>query len=201
MIVIVVTGGIGSGKSEACTFLSEEYGMPVYCADRMVKELYVKSPDLLMSIENELGTVFRNDDGTFSPSALAKVIFSDPSALAKVESLVFPLLTEDFSRWKQEHSGYKHVILESATILEKPQLKDLGDITLLIDAPVGIRAERAARRDAADIADVMKRMMAQPVMNDVSDGIIDAPADFVIVNDSTVAALHLKLRKFAENLV
>ena len=143
MKVIVVTGGIGSGKSSACRFLEKEYGWPVYYADSKVKELYVKSPDLLDSIEKELDCRFRNDEGVFVPSLLAAVIFSDKTALDKVEALVFPQLMADFDQWKSVYDS-PYVILESATILEKPALKGVGDITVLVDAPLGIRAARAA---------------------------------------------------------
>ena len=50
MKVLIVTGGIGSGKSSACRFLEKEYGWPVYSADSKVKDLYVTSPSLLDSI-------------------------------------------------------------------------------------------------------------------------------------------------------
>ena len=40
MKVLVVSGGIGSGKSTVCRMLENDYGIPVYEADRRVKELY-----------------------------------------------------------------------------------------------------------------------------------------------------------------
>ena len=167
MKVIVVTGGIGSGKSSACRFLEKEYGWPVYYADGKVKELYVKSPDLLDSIEKELDCRFRNDEGVFVPSLLAAVIFSDKTALDKVEALVFPQLMADFDQWKSVYDS-PYVILESATILEKPALKGVGDITVLVDAPLGIRAARAAARDSVSETEIIRRMSQQPLMNSLS---------------------------------
>lgn len=200
MKVIVVTGGIGSGKSSACRFLEKEYGWPVYYADNKVKELYVKSPDLLDRIEKELDCRFRNDDGAFVPSLLAAVIFSDKTALDKVESLVFPQLMIDFDQWKEGYDS-PYVILESATILEKPALKGVGDITVLVDAPLGIRAARAAARDSVSETEIIRRMSQQPLMNSLSLIGEYPDVDVVIMNDTTEADLHEKLRKMAENLL
>ena len=200
MKVVVVTGGIGSGKTAACSFLSGEFGWPVYCADERVKQLYVSSSGLLAAIERELDGIFRDEDGNFSPGELAKVIFDDASALAKVESLVFPVLTDDFMRWKNEQTDTQCVILESATILEKPQLKSLADVTVLIDAPVAVRAARAVLRDKASLANIQKRMQAQRLMNEISEGATKTYADFVIMNDSDLDELHENLRILAEKL-
>ena len=132
MNVVIMTGGIGSGKSIACRYLAEHYGWPVYEADRRVKELYLQHPTLLSDIENVLGVKLRNAEGDFDPKFLATMIFNDPVALLKVEEVVFPVLTEDFQKWKGLHKDRCFVVLESATILEKPQLKDMGDIVVLI---------------------------------------------------------------------
>ena len=201
MKIIVVTGGIGSGKSVACRFLSTEFGWPIYCADKKVKELYVKSPSLLKSIEESLKMSFRDRDGKFYPASLAAVIFSDSRALEIVEGLVFPELIEDFVLWQSEHKDAACVVLESATILEKPQLKGIGDVVLLIDAPLEVRLSRTVERDRTDADSVQRRMEVQGLMNDVSAGLVPPPADVVVMNDSSVEELYDRLRKFVENTV
>lgn len=201
MKVLVITGGIGSGKSLACTFLEKEYGWPVYTADSRVKDLYENHDDLVVSIEDALAGRFRDEYGHFIPAALASVIFTDRSALEKVESIVFPFLTGDFLNWKSQQTESSYVILESATILEKPSLRHLGDITLLIDAPLESRVMRAAERDGVSAGQVRRRTENQPLMNSISEGDVKAPVDVVIVNDSTEKEFYEKLRIFAENLL
>lgn len=201
MKVLIITGGIGSGKSSACRFLEKTFGWPVYSADSRVKELYVTSPGLLDRIEAELGRKFRDDKGLFVPQALASIIFFEPDALEKVESLVFPELTRDFEKWKADRIGCSHVILESATILEKPSLRHLGDVTILIDAPVDVRLSRTIARDCVTEEHVRRRMDKQPLMNAISDGRIKAEVDYVVLNDSCEAKLHERLTKIAEKLL
>lgn len=201
MKVLVITGGIGSGKSSVCGYLEKAYGWPLYEADAKVKSLYVTHPTLLDDIENSLGVTLRDDSGKFLPSLLASVIFNDSEALAKVEDLVFPVLAEDFQRWKSEHSDRDFVILESATILEKPQLKGMGDIVLLIDAPLDLRARRAAIRDDASIEKITQRMQAQTLMNKISSGTMTSPADYTIINAGSHEDLIANVNKLVEILL
>lgn len=201
MKVIVVTGGIGSGKSTACRILNEMYGWPVYSADDRAKALYLEAPTLLSDIETALGRSFRNGDGSFSPAQLAAVIFSDRTSLETVESLLFPLLKEDFMKWKDRQGDVGYVVLESATILEKSQLKNLGDFLLVVDAPKEVRVLRAADRDSVNVDKVRSRMMAQTLMNDVSDGVADVGADLVVLNDGSTEDLTEKLRILSKLLL
>ena len=201
MKVVIMTGGIGSGKSIACRYLAEHYGWPVYEADRRVKELYLQHPTLLSDIENVLGVKLRNAEGDFDPKFLATMIFNDPVALLKVEEVVFPVLTEDFQKWKELHKDRCFVVLESATILEKPQLKDMGDIVVLIDAPIEVRAMRAASRDGVSSENTRQRMKNQTLMNAISVGEVKSPADYLIINEKTPAELERKIDNLVKILV
>ena len=201
MKVVVVTGGIGSGKSMACTYLNNRYGWPVYEADSRVKDLYACHATLLAEIETALGANLRRDDGSLDPQALSAIIFNDSDALALVESIVFPVLLDDFEMWKSRHADSLFVVLESATILEKPQLSGIGDYVILIDAPVNVRLDRAASRDKSSYERVKLRMASQEMMNKISDGILKAPVDRVVENVGSVDDLREKLDEFVENVV
>lgn len=201
MKVLVITGGIGSGKSYACKYLHENYGWPVYEADSRVKRLYSEHKTLLSEIEVLLGRCFRDAERRFSPQLLASVIFDDPDALRKVESLVFPALSEDFEEWKKLHADKEVVILESATILEKPELSGMGDLILLIDAPVDVRLSRAVCRDGVSVEQVRSRMTHQTMMNEISEGNLQPCVDRVIINADSPEIFMQKLKEFAENIV
>ena len=200
-MIIVVTGGIGSGKSAVCGILSAEYDIPVYEADRKVKELYGKYPSLVLSIEDSLEMSLRDEQGRFVPSQLADRIFTDRDALEKVESLVFPLLKQDFCRWMEEHAEAVHHVFESATILEKPYFDGFGDLVVLVDAPLSLRIRRAAERDGADIDAVKRRSSNQALMNLLSQGVADERIGYVINNDSDIGSLHLKVDEFARKYI
>ena len=201
MKVVVITGGIGSGKSSVCAYLEKAYGWPVYEADAKVKQLYVTHPSLLTDIENTLGLSLRDEAGDFKPSLLASVIFNDRDALIKVEDLVFPVLSEDFEHWKSQHSDRDFVILESATILEKPQLKGMGDVTVLIDAPLQLRQQRASLRDGVSAEMISRRMDTQTLMNDISSGKVESPAQYTVINDGTYDDLTQNIDNLVKKLL
>jgi len=199
MKVLVVSGGIGSGKSTVCRMLENDYGIPVYEADSRVKELYNELPSMLLKIEQTLGESFRNGDGDFQPALMAARIFSDPDALQQVESVVFPVLTDDFARWKGMHIDREFVALESATILEKPALSGLGDVTIVVDAPLELRIERAAARNGASKESVRDRARSQVLMNSISAGHVLSSVDYVLKNDDDLLALDENLMKCMES--
>ena len=201
MRVLVVTGGIGSGKSKVCAILEEVYGFPVYDADSRVKGLYESDPEMLDSIEDALGQSFRTEDGRFSPYLLAERIFSDEEDLASVEQLVFPALIRDFKAWQAKAGNHDFIVFESATILEKEQFRGFGDVVMLVDAPMQLRLERACRRDSSTEDRVLARMSKQKLMNEFSEGLAMPEADVVIANTGDVEELKVKVTEYIDTLL
>lgn len=190
MEILVITGGIGSGKSEVCRILQECYSCGVYNADERVKFLYDMHPTLLNDIETLTGDSLRDGDGRFVPSRLSARIFSDRRLLKEVEKLVFPALMDDFRSWAEGYADDRFVVFESATILEKPELKGFGDKVVLVDAMVETRLERACLRDSAPRESIYARMLNQKMMNSISDGEMKPEVDAVIHNLGTLSDLR-----------
>lgn len=189
MEVLVITGGIGSGKTEVCRILQEIYGCGVYNADERVKMLYDVHPTLLDDIEKLVAEPLRDGEGKFVPSRLSARIFMDRNLLRQVEALVFPALVEDFETWAQQYSDTRFVVFESATVLEKPEFKGFGDKVVLVDSLVETRLERACMRDSAPRESVYARMLNQRMMNSISDGELQPEVDAVIHNLGTLTDL------------
>ncbi|MBP3203059.1 MAG: dephospho-CoA kinase [Bacteroidales bacterium] len=179
MKTVIVTGGIGSGKSAVCALLRER-GIPVYDCDRRAKELYLEQPALLRALEEQLGLRLLTPGGKLDRATLAGRIFADPSARESVEALLYPALLRDFKRWRARYRKPPFVALESAIILSKPVFDGIADAVVLVEAPVELRLERVMRRDGADAEAVRRRMSAQP---------LPARADAVIVNGASPQAL------------
>ena len=203
MRILAVTGGIGSGKSEVCRMLAAHGLQLQYNADARAKALYTECPGLLDSMEDALGCVLRAEDGTFIPSALAAVIFTDKGAMEKVEALLYPEMIRDFHKVMAEAAEDQIVVFESATFLEKKQFDGFADICLLVDAPFEVRLERACARDAASKDAVLARMRCQTLMNALSEGCSDPRIDYTVLNDGTRQELEdkvLKVLKEIENI-
>lgn len=201
MKVLVVTGGIGSGKSEVCRILRERGLVRQYNADARAKQLYTEYPEVLTSIEQALHTTLRDDDGNFVPSLLATLIFKDRSALEKVEEILFPVMKQDFEVFVSHAAEDETVVFESATILEKPFFDGFGDYVLLVDAPISLRLERACARDKATEEQIRERMRNQPLLNAMSEGEKCSRVDHVIMNDGSYAELEQKVVDFLNDKI
>ena len=159
MLTVIVTGGIGSGKSAVCALLRKR-GIPVYDSDSRVKELYASRRSLLPRLEKALGSPLRQADGTLDKARLAALIFSDEAARETLESIVYPILLKDFQRWRSRQKA-PFVVLESAIILSKPVFDGLAGAVVLVDAPEDIRIQRVMQRDGLSREAVVRRLSAQ----------------------------------------
>lgn len=180
MKVLVMTGGIGSGKSFVSSLFGS-MGVPVYDADSRVKELYMENSALLESVKSLLGerTV---KDGKIDKAYMASVLFREKESLRRLEEVLYPYLIEDFNRWKARHSEKEEilpfVILESAIILEKPMFEGIWDRVATVVAPLEERIERAMKRDG-----VSRESIEARINNQCSDQERIERSDFVIVSD------------------
>jgi len=192
MRTILITGGIGSGKTVVCGML-REYGFPVYDCDSAAKRLYDEDPALVEALEKATGASLRLPDGTFDKSSLAKVIFSDPDAMSKVESIVHPAVLRDFTAWRSRNAGGRGVVMESAIAMEKPLFDRQYDSVILVDAPIPVRIARACSRDGSEPAKIEARIRTQNY--DISR--IDA----VILNDSSLPVLRSRTLYILNNML
>ena len=167
MKTVILTGGMGSGKSAVCRYLSSR-GVPVYDSDARTKSLYDRDPFLVLRMEEVLQVSLRDPEGRLDRRRLAGIIFSDPVAKSRVESVVYPAVLDDFKRWKRWHrpKGWSYgsvpfVVLESAVILSSPIFDGLGDKVVLVDAPEDVRVRRSVERDHSDPAAVLRRIRQQ----------------------------------------
>ena len=191
MKTILVTGGIGSGKSEVCRHLVSR-GIPVYDSDARTKRLYDEVQGLATRVDAALGGGMLDAEGRLDRKALAAAIFSDREALRRLEAVVHPEVLADFLRWRDAHDAAA-VVMESAIAADLPLFKGVFDHVILVDAPEDIRLERACSRDGAPREAVLRRIRAQHQ----DPGLADA----VIVNDSTLEVLRSRTDKALEKLV
>jgi dephospho-CoA kinase len=197
MKTVILTGGMGSGKSAVCAVLKAR-GVPVYDSDSRTKSLYDRDPALVGALEAALGNGLRAADGRLDRAKLASLIFQDPARKAAVEAIVHPAVLADFRRWKRWHrpKGWTYgpvpfVVLESAIILSCPVFDGVGDRTVLVDASEEVRLARAVARDGSAPEAVLRRIRQQRfdlsrvdavISNDGSLEDLAAAADRVFLN-------------------
>ena len=191
MKTVILTGGIGSGKSAVCACLRAR-GVPVYDSDSRTKSLYDRDPALVGRLEAVLGVGLRTTEGCLDRRRLAGLIFSDPARKAAVEAVVHPAVLADFRRWKrwQRPKGWTYgpvpfVVLESAIILSCPVFDGIGDRTVLVDADEEVRLRRAVARDGSDPEDVLRRIRQQHFDPSRVDAVLRNDASLEALSDET----------------
>jgi dephospho-CoA kinase len=197
MLKVGLTGNLGSGKSLVAKIF-RILKVPVYNADDISKSFL--SDDI---VQEKLRITF--GQGVFSTTteidrkALAKIVFSDPLELNKLNAILHPLVKEDFRKWCNSHKGNPYIIQEAAIILESG-LKDEYDRIIHVSCPEEIAIERAIHRDSADRDQVLKRLRYQ-----WKDERKAAQSDYVILNDGfelvilQVLKIHDLLLKISQN--
>ena len=98
MAVIGVTGGIGSGKSTFSKMLADHLGARLFDADSAARELLESDPAVRQEITTELFAEAYTPDGKPDRAAIRRLVFHDPAAKARLESILHPRIRE---RWTQ----------------------------------------------------------------------------------------------------
>lgn len=184
MIKVLLTGGIGSGKSRVAGYF-REYGAFVYDSDSSARALYGSDAALRAKLAELFGAEVLTPEGVNAP-VLAGIIFNDASALEALEAVVHPAVKEDFQR-QAEASGREVAVMESAIAGSKPLFKDFFDVVVVVESPDQLRLERAILRGSTE-AEVRKRMEAQKT------SMLMEP-DVVIGNDKDLKTLEKQAKK------
>ena len=154
---IGITGGIGAGKSLVAEII-KAMGYPVYNSDERAKELTDSNPKIKAGLIHLFGIeIYQNDK--LNKFALAQAIFSDDSLRDKVNTLIHPIVREDFNLWTLAQNT-ELVFNESAILFETGAFKNF-DAIILVHAPTELRIKRIMKRDNCSENEVLKRMNSQ----------------------------------------
>ena len=191
-LIIGITGGIGSGKSTLSKLLRAE-GYSVYDTDLEARRLQNEHSTMRKKLIDMFGKDIYSEQG-LNRSALGKIVFAKPELLAKLTTIVHPLVLEDFNNWVINRFPKKMLFIESA-ILYESGFNKLVDKVILITADEAIRIERVVRRDGVTPEHVKARMA-----NQLSDKEKVSRADFVIYSDDNKPLID-KMRKIIVDLL
>ncbi|MCS7000255.1 MAG: dephospho-CoA kinase [Candidatus Kapabacteria bacterium] len=187
MLVIGLTGTIGSGKSEVARVL-QCAGVPVISSDEVAHTIMENDPDVIAALRARFGNTIVSSPGTLNRQRLAALVFG-PAAEHRVnrqfvEQLVHPRVLEQIAdQLRQlEQEGHTLAVVESALIYSAG-IEELFDYVVAVVAPEALRRERLRKRGMSD-TDFEYRQQQQ-----VSDDFLRAHADFVITNEGTLEDL------------
>ena len=183
MLLIGLTGGIGSGKSTVSARLAE-HGAVVIDADAIVRALQVPGTPVFQAMVERFGAEIVAPDGTLDRQAVADRVFGDAEALSDLGLIVHPAVADEIARRLDEETDTDHVV-----ILDVPLLVESGRNDLLALVVVDVEPEVAVRRLVAQRGMAEEDARARMAHQATRDARV-AKADYVLDNSGSLDALH-----------
>lgn len=188
MILVGLTGGIGSGKSTVSALLAIR-GAEIIDADVITREVQQPRSPVVEAIAGRFGEDVLDDDRALVRAKLAELVFSDPEALRALNVIVHPAVGAEINRRVNAlASTPKIVVLDIPLLTENPRTDLQGKI--VVDVPVDVQVERLVRYRGFSEADARARIARQASREDRNKG-----ADFVIDNSGRVGDLDAQVDK------
>lgn len=187
-----LTGGAGSGKSEAARRFSLE-GIPVIEADRVGHELLEPGGAAVDAVMASFGREITTD-GAIDRAKLAECVFGNEEALRRLNTLLHPLIIQEITRHVAAlaEAGHNTAIIEAALIAENAKRPPWLNGLIVVICREDIRIERLARLRGMDPRQARKRIEAQtPPEKKIP------LADWIIVNEDTLETLWSRVDEIA----
>jgi dephospho-CoA kinase len=192
LLFIGLTGGIGSGKSEALAAF-ERLGAATLSSDQVVHDL-LGTDELRDRLAERWGEAVLSE-GAVDRGAVAQIVFNQPDELRWLEQSLFPHVGARIAAWRaslnREASGPSVAVVEVPLLFEAG-IEDAFDMTVSVVADEALRAERAASRGHELVEGRAGRQLTQEEKA--------ARADHVIRNDGSLADLEQAVRALVEQL-
>lgn len=200
MLVVGLTGGIGSGKSAASAQF-ELLGRPIIDADIVAREVVEPGEAALTKIVEQFGPQMLSENGKLDRASLRETVFSDSKSREWLEQLLHPIIRNRIMEKIESYQGSApFAILASPLLLETDQHK-MVDHIIVVDVPESLQIKRVISRDKSNKEQVQRIMEAQLSRQnrlELADTVIDNSSDLENL-ENQIKLLDIKLRELAVN--
>jgi dephospho-CoA kinase len=194
MILVGLTGGIGSGKSTVSARLASR-GAVIIDADAITREVQLPGSDVVRELAERFGPEVLAADGSLERQALANIVFTDPEALKALNAIVHPAVGREMNRRMIEQRATTNVVvLDIPLLTENPREGLQGRI--VVDVPVETQVQRLVAHRGFDEADARARISRQASREDRL-----AKADFVVDNSGAPEDLDAQIDRLWDWLI
>ena len=186
MILVGLTGGIGSGKSTVSSMLAAR-GAEIIDADVVTRDVQGPGSPVVVAIAERFGTEVVDEAGALRRAELAAIVFADPDSLRDLNAIVHPAVGVEIKRRVDEVTATDKVVLLDIPLLTENPRGDLQGKSV-VDVPVDLQVERLVRYRGFTEADARARIARQSSREDrLKD------ADFVIDNAGDIEDLEAQV--------
>ncbi|HZB78324.1 MAG TPA: dephospho-CoA kinase [Actinomycetota bacterium] len=194
MLLVGLTGGIGSGKSTVARLL-ERRGATVIDADQLARAAIAKGTPGFDRVVDAFGPDVVRADGDLDRSALAARIFSDPAQKAALEAIVHPDVARRFGELVDGYRTSERIVVYVTPLLVELGLAPAFDVVVVVTASPHLRVSRVASERGLSPDDVRRRMAVQ-----ATDEQRVEVADVLIDNDGSLAELEHQVGRLWDDL-
>lgn len=181
--IVGLTGGIGSGKSAAAERFAT-HGAHIVDTDVIAHQLTAAHGKALPALQTAFGAAIIAADGALDRGAMREHVFADPTARARLEGILHPLIrTESARLCAQAQSDY--VILVVPLLVESAHWREYCDRVCVVDCPESLQVARVQSRSGLDTEQIRAIMAAQAGRETRL-----AAADDILDNSGSRAALE-----------
>jgi len=186
MLLVGLTGGIGSGKSTVARFLGGR-GAVILDADVFAREAVRAGSDAFAAVVARFGDDVVGPDSQLDRAKLASIVFADRAALADLEAIVHPEVRRVIADRLQAELDTDHVV-----VLVNPLLIEMGahrdcDVVVVISTEPETQVRRSVERGMEE-ADVRARLAAQLPIEERARG-----ADVLLDNEGSLGDLETEV--------
>ncbi|MBI4488969.1 MAG: dephospho-CoA kinase [Deltaproteobacteria bacterium] len=195
MKVIGLTGGIATGKSAVASLLSE-LGARIIDADELAREVVKPGREAWQDIVEAFGTEILREDKTIDREKLRKIVFRDPKARKRLESITHPhirtLAQQRIQNLAAEGAG---IIVYEAPLLFENQVHLWLRPVILVACDLATQKHRLRERDGLNEEEIQQHLKAQMSLEEKRK-----LADFIIENNGDLEELRRKVQEVWEKI-
>ncbi|MGB9627020.1 MAG: dephospho-CoA kinase [Thermodesulfobacteriota bacterium] len=196
MLIVGLTGGVGSGKTVVSQTLKEE-GAYLIDADQIARELVRPNTPTWNELIQIFGKEILKEDGSIDRKRLAQRVFSNPKERNLLNQMIHPRIKEEINRRKEEiikKDPKAIIIIDGALLVELGEHREM-DRVIVVFAPDDQRIERVRRRDGMSEEEA-KRVISSQMPQEEKLKV----ADFVIRNEGSLEETRQKAKELFREL-
>ena len=194
MLLIGLTGGIGSGKSTVARLL-EKRGAVVFDADLFAREAVEPGTPGHAAVIERFGADVLAPGGELDREALASIVFADPAARRDLEQIVHPEVRRLFAEGSEAYRDTDRVVVFSAPLLVETGMHTAFEILVVVSATVATQIDRLMRQRGMSEPSIRARIDAQAPLEDKA-----AAADFLVDNEGSLDELESQVEQLWNDL-
>jgi dephospho-CoA kinase len=196
MLLIGITGGIASGKTEAAKVLRRK-GAVVLSGDQIGRKVVESNKSVLRKLVKAFGERIMREDGTLNRQRLGEIAFSSVRGRAKLNKIVHPSLLKELRRRIRDlkRKGRRVVVVDAALICEWGLEREL-DFLVFVQSSRDRKIRRLQRYKGYSRKEALDRIRSQ-----LPDSAKRSKANFVIRNNGSLADLRKGVDRVWEEIM